>query len=46
MGFVKEEEVKVEKDDMGIKIEADLEDGGKVDIQTIAGAHAASANTA
>jgi endonuclease-3 len=45
-GVVKEEEVKVEKDDMGIKIEADLEDGGKVDIQTIAGAHAASANTA
>jgi hypothetical protein len=37
-GVVKEEEVKVEKDDAGIKIEADLEDEGKVEIQTIAGA--------
>jgi hypothetical protein len=37
-GVVKEEEVKVEKDDVGIKIEADLEDEGKVEIQAITGA--------
>lgn len=37
-GAVKEEEVKVEKDDVGIKIEADLEDEGRVDIQALAGA--------
>lgn len=36
-GAVKEEEVKIEKDDVGIKIEADLEDEGKVEIQDIAG---------
>lgn len=32
-GVVKEEEVKVEEDDVAIKIEADLEDEGKVEIQ-------------
>ena len=37
-GAVKEEEAKIEKDDVGIKIEADLEDEGRVDIQAIAGA--------
>jgi endonuclease-3 len=37
-GAVKEEEVKIAKDDVGIKIEADLEDEGRVDIQALAGA--------
>lgn len=37
-GAVKKEEVKIEKDDVGIKIEADLEDEGKVKIHAIAGA--------
>jgi endonuclease-3 len=37
-GAVKEEEVDIEKDDIGIKIEADLEDEGRVDIQALAGA--------
>jgi endonuclease-3 len=45
-GVVKEEEVKVEKDDVGIKIEADLEDEGKVEIQSIAGAPGAHAESA
>jgi hypothetical protein len=45
-GDVKEEEVKVEKDDVGIKIEADLEDEGKVEIQSIAGAPGAHAESA
>lgn len=37
-GAVKEEEVKVERDDVGIKIEAELEDEGRVEIQAIADA--------
>lgn len=37
-GVVKEEDVKVERDDVGIKVEADLEDEGKVEVQTIAAA--------
>lgn len=44
-GVVKEEEVKVEKDDVGIKVEADLEDEGKVELQSIAGAPLPGAET-
>jgi hypothetical protein len=43
---VKEEEVKVEKDDVGIKIEADLDDEGQVEIQAVAGAPGVQAEPA
>ncbi|KAL1585563.1 Endonuclease III-like protein [Cladosporium halotolerans] len=37
-GEVKKEDIKIENDDVGIKVEADIEGEGKVELQSIAGA--------
>jgi endonuclease-3 len=42
---VKEEELKIEKDDVGIKVEADLEDQGEVQMCAVAGAPLADVKT-
>jgi len=42
---VKKEELKIEKDDVGIKVEADLEEQGEVEIYTVAGTPSADVKT-
>ena len=43
-GDVKEEDLKIEKDDVGVKVEADLEEQGEVEMYAIAGAPLVDAN--
>ena len=44
-GGVKKEELKVEKDDVGIKVEADLEEQGEVEMYAVSGAPSADVKT-
>jgi endonuclease-3 len=44
-GGVKKEDLKIEKDDVGIKVEADLEEQGEVEMYAVAGAPLAGVKT-